>query len=124
MSELVYAHLQPSINLGLDEFKFWDMTLAEIIRYEEGAMWRMQMQAHYDHTLANLIGVSTARIMSSDVQYPSLMESYPHLFEKEIAEQNKKEQEIEIATQNSVNRFMEFALKHNSMMRKEEGDET
>lgn len=123
MSEIVYAHLQPSINLGLEESKFWDMTLAEVIRFEDGAMWRMQMKAQSDYTLANLIGVSTARIMSSDVQYPSVMEAYPWLFEKEIAEEKKKEQEMEIATQNSINRFMEFALRHNSMMGKEEGDE-
>ena len=123
MSELAYAHLQPAINLGLEESKFWDMTLAEIIRFEDGAMWRMQMQAHYHHTLANLIGISTARVMSSDVEYPSITEAYPHLFEKEIAEEKKVEQEREVATQNSINRFMEFALRHNSKIGKEEGDE-
>lgn len=123
MSELVYMHLQPAINLGLEESKFWDMTLAEVIRFEDGAMWRMQMKAQSDYTLANLIGISTARIMSSEVQYPSITEAYPWLFEKEIAEEKKKEQETEIATQNSVNRFLEFALRHNARMGKEEGDE-
>lgn len=122
MSEIVYMHLQPCINLGLEESKFWDMTIAELIRFEEGATWRMQLQAQYDHTLANLIGVSVARIMKSDIEYPSLIDSYPHLFEKEISKQKETEQQADIATQNSVNHFLEFALKHNSRIGKGAGD--
>jgi hypothetical protein len=123
----VYAHLQPCINIGLEESKFWDMTVAELIRYEEGAHWRMKQRAQFDYTLANLIGVSSARMMSKDVVFPSVEEVYPTLFSKSQAEKDaeeKQRQEEELATQNSVNRFMEFALKHNSMMRREEGDKT
>ncbi len=103
------------------------MTLAEVLRYEEGAHWRMQQKAQFDYTLANLIGISSARMISNEVTYPSLEEAYPVLFAKtqqEKDEENKRRQEEELATQNSVNRFMEFALKHNAMMRKEEGDKT
>ena len=122
MSEIAYAHLQPAINLGLDEFKFWDMTIAEIIRYEEGAIWRLKLNAQFDYTLANLIGVSSARMLSKDVQFPAIEEVYPDIFEK-TPEEKQAEQEEEIATQNSINRFMEFAMRHNSMMRREEGDQ-
>lgn len=94
------------------------MTVAELSRYEEGAMWRLRTKAQFDYALADLIGVSSARMMSSDVTYPPIDEVYPSLFES-MAQERKEE---EIATQNSVNRFMEFAMRHNSMMRKEEGD--
>lgn len=121
MSEIVYRHLQPAINLGLDEFKFWEMTVAEVSRWEEGAMWRLKSKAQFDYVLADLIGISSARMMSDDVKYPSLEDAYPNLFEQtpdEIMEQKKEE---EIATQN-LNRFMEFAMKHNAMMTKGESD--
>ena len=121
MSEIVYQHLQPAINLGLDEFKFWEMTVAEVSRWEEGAMWRLKSKAQFDYVLADLIGISSARMMSDDVKYPSLENAYPNLFEQtpdEIMEQKKEE---EIATQN-LNRFMEFAMKHNAMMTKGESD--
>lgn len=121
MSEIVYQHLQPAINLGLDEFKFWEMTVAEVSRWEEGAIWRLKSKAQFDYVLADLIGISSARMMSDDVKYPSLEDAYPNLFEQtpdEIMEQKKEE---EIATQN-LNRFMEFAMKHNAMMTKGESD--
>ena len=121
MSEIVYQHLQPAINLGLDEFKLWEMTVAEVSRWEEGAMWRLKSKAQFDYVLADLIGISSARMMSDDVKYPSLEDAYPNLFEQtpdEIMEQKKEE---EIATQN-LNRFMEFAMKHNAMMTKGESD--
>ena len=80
MSEIVYQHLQPAINLGLDEFKFWEMTVAEVSRWEEGAMWRLKSKAQFDYVLADLIGISSARMMSDDVKYPSLEDAYPNLF--------------------------------------------
>lgn len=114
--------MQPSINLGLDEEKFWNMTVAEITRFQEGAVWRLKQQAQFDYALANLIGVSSARMMSSDVTMPPIEEAYPYLFTK-TKEEEEMEKQQEIATQNSVNRFMEFALKHNSRKRRE-GDKT
>lgn len=92
------------------------MTIAEIIRYQEGAIWRMKQKAQFDYALANLIGISSARMMSSDVNYPPIEDAYPDLFEK--PKQDEKVEE-DIVVQNSVNRFMEFALRHNAMMKGE-----
>lgn len=118
---MTYAHLQPSINLGLDEEKFWNMTLAEVGRYIDGAIWRMQQKAQFDYALANLCGLSSARMMSSEVTFPTIEEAYPNLFKKEEVTVEVQE---DIATQNSINRFMQFAMKHNNnMKRKEEGDQ-
>lgn len=94
------------------------MTLAEIERWQEGAIFRLKSKAQLDYTLANLIGVSVGRMMSKDVQYPNIEDVYPNLFEKEKEERNE---EAEIAT-NNINRFMEFALRHNAMMKKGESD--
>jgi hypothetical protein len=99
--------------VGLEEEKFWNTTVAEIQRYMEGAVWRMKSQAQFDYSLANLIGVSVARIMSKEVEFPPIEQVYPELFEA-VAEEQKQE---EIATQNSINHFMEFAMKHNAKMR-------
>ncbi len=114
--------LQPSINLGLKEFDFWNMTPGEVQRYSEGAVWRMQSQAQFDYMLANLIGVSSARMMSNEVKFPTLEEAYPGLFEKKSAEEKELEEE-QLRIQNSTNRFLEFAMKHNAK-RRNEGVET
>ena len=97
------------------------MTVAEVQRYIEGAEWRMRTQAQYDYVLADLIGVSVSRVMSSEVQFPDIADVYPNLFEKPSEEEIKSKEE-EVATVNSTNRFMEFALKHNAM--KQKGEKT
>lgn len=121
MDEIAYAHLQVCINYGMDEEKYWINTLAENMRFEDGYRWRLQSKAQFDYALANLIGVSCARMMSNDVTMPPIEEVYDGIFDKKEDEVTEA-QEQETATQNSVNRFMEFALKHNAMMRKEEGN--
>lgn len=109
--------LQPAINFGLEEEKFWEMTIAEIKRFIEGATWRMKSKAQFDYMLANLIGVSVSRVISKEAEFPSIEKVYPVLFEKELAEQEKQQKEEEIAITNSTNRFLEFALKHNARIK-------
>lgn len=116
MEYIAQQLLQPAINMGLSEFDFWNMTKAEIERYIEGAIWRMRSQAQFDYCLADLIGISVARVMSNDVNYPPIEQVYPSLFDDVIKEQ-KKRQEEEARIQDSTNRFMEFALKHNAKIR-------
>lgn len=108
--------LQPAINVGLTEFDFWEMTIAEVQRYVDGAVWRMRTKAQYDYMLADLIGISVSRVMSNEVQFPSIASVYPNLFEAE-AEEVVAAREEEIAITNSTNRFMEFALKHNASVK-------
>ena len=120
MSQSIYRLLQPSINLGLDESKFWEMTVAEVERWQEGAVFRLKSKAQFDYILADLIGVSVSRMMSKDVEYPSIEDVYPELFE---TEKEEHDEEAEIA-QNNINRFMEFALKHNAMMKKGESEQS
>lgn len=89
------------------------MTKAEVERYLEGAVWRMKQQAQLDYTLANLIGISTARVFSKDAQFPDIQKVYPYLFEEELIEQ----QQEDIKTTNSINNFMTFARQHNAKIK-------
>ena len=97
------------------------MTIAEVMRFEEGAMWRMKQKAQFDYILANLIGISCARIMSKDVKYPAFNEAY-NFNDNEHQEEEENEQIAQdIATQN-INRFLEFAMRHNAKMKEGEGN--
>ena len=96
------------------------MTIAEITRYTEGAVWRLKTRAQFDYALADLIGVSVARIMSSDTKYPSIEEVYPALFESHDDETKQAEVEQEKIDEASANNFLQFALQHNARMRQGE----
>lgn len=96
------------------------MTVAEIMRYTEGAVWRLKSKAQLDYTLADLIGVSVARILSSDMNYPPIEEVYPALFEQQEDEKQAEVKQQQL-NETSANRFLQFALQHNARMR--QGDE-
>lgn len=93
------------------------MTLAEVERYCEGATWRLKQQAQFDYSLADLIGASVGRLLSSEVTYPTIYEVYPHLFEEEKKIEVEESVQSELATTNSINNFLAFAMKHNAKMR-------
>ena len=94
------------------------MTLAEIVRWEKGAIYRLKTKAQFDYILADLIGISAGRMMSKDVKYPPIEDVYTGFFEQEKEEHDE---EAEIAT-NNINRFLQFAMAHNAAMKKGESD--
>ena len=102
--------------MGLPEKEFWEMTKAEVERYLEGAAWRMKVKAQFDYLQADLFGISIARIFDSELEFPSVEQIYTFLFENTQSQEEQKNEE-EIRMENSVNRFMEFALKHNAKLR-------
>jgi hypothetical protein len=109
---MAWQLLQPSINLGLEEDKFWDMTLAEVDRFITGATWRMKTKAQYDYALASVIGCYSARVVSEKVEIPSIEEVYPHLFDKVVEEKPQED-----LTTKSVNNFLAAAMKINAAQR-------
>lgn len=113
---MAWQLLQPSINLGLEEEKFWDMTLAEINRFIEGAKWRLKTKAQYDYALASMIGVYSARIVSNDIKIPSISEVYPNLFDEEVVEEKPQE---DLDTK-SINNFLAAAMRINAAQRAKE----
>lgn len=79
----------------------------------------MKERAQFDYTMADLIGFSVGRIMSSDQELPPIYEVYPSLFGEEI----KEVQEEEKTTMKSINNFMAFAMAHNRSMKGVESKE-
>ena len=92
------------------------MTIAEVARWQEGAMWRLKSKAQFDYILADLIGISAGRIANKDVEYPAIKDVYPDLFNDED-EKEEHDDDAEIAT-NNINRFLQFAMAHNAAMTK------
>ena len=94
------------------------MTLAEVVRWEKGAIFRLKSKAQFDYILADLIGISVGSKFSDKIEYPTIEKAYSGLFDEQKEEHNNEE----VIAQNNVNRFMEFALRHNAMMKKGEED--
>ena len=94
------------------------MTVAEIQRFMDGATWRMRTKAQFDYTLANLIGISSARMMSKEVKFPSISEVYPNLFEAVVEEKPK----VDLNTEKSVNNFLARAMAINKAKKKSGGE--
>lgn len=113
MTDIAWRLLQPALNLGLSEFDYWNMTVAEVVRYCEGATWRTKTQAQLDYVLADLIGASVARLMTSNAKYPPIEQVYPTLFTEEARQAREEEERL----RNSTNRFMEWAMRHNAKKR-------
>lgn len=93
------------------------MTFAEIGRVIESKRRVIEMEtkrrALYDYKLADLIGVSIARVHNSKNKLPSINEVYPHLFP--IDEEAQQEQLDNL----SAIRFTQFAQAFNDKYKKE-----
>lgn len=90
------------LDIGLTEWQFWDMTLAELDRYAESykrvQKRKAQEKAYADYRLADLIGYSMARLYSQDAKFPEIYDVYPAIFDKEaIEEARAKESEKQLS---------------------------
>lgn len=89
------------------------MTIGELIRLIESKRRqeerRLKEKATYDYILANLIGLSVARIHSSSNTLPSLEEAYKGLFDSEELNEEKQKKLDEI----SAIRFKQFTQIYN-----------
>lgn len=87
------------------------MTLAEIMRAIESKARVIQAKdkkrANFDYILADLIGISVARVHNSRNKMPPIHEVYPSLFE--IQEEDEAEKQDEL----SALRFKLFAQSFN-----------
>ena len=96
------------------------MTFAEILRrmesYKRKMESRMKEKAEFHYILADLIGISIARILDKDVKYPSIDKVYPTLFKKSEEQIEKEKTDISVA------RFMQFANAHNEKFNRQEGN--
>lgn len=77
----------------------------------------MKQKAQFDYSLAELFGLSVSRILDSGNKFPAIYEVYPHLFENDQEMQEAVQEDL--ATTNSINNFMAFAMAHNAKMNRE-----
>lgn len=105
--------LYTSLDWGITENVFWDMTLPELKRQIESfarqKKTRQQEQASFDYILADAIGRSVARIYSNSATMPDISELYPTLFDSQELQERKKQKQAEL----SALRFRQFAASYN-----------
>ena len=111
MEELFKGMLPIALQSGLSVFDFWSMTYGElsdtIAAYNNNEKNRVREAASLNYHLANLIGISVARLMDKKAEYPTLQVAYPGLFDD--LEVEDKQQNWEVAKA----RLMKYAEVHN-----------
>lgn len=111
-----------SLDFGLSEFDFWEMTPGEVVRYAESRTrvrkLEAQEKATYDYILANLIVKGVGLTLGSKGSFPSIEEAYPTLFQEEVkeVEERNKEQRMSL----SALRFKQFAQSYNKKFKDKE----
>jgi hypothetical protein len=73
-----------ALQCNINVLDFWTMTYGEISDLvdacRENDRLRIREVASFNHSLANLVGLSVARLMDKKSKYPTLKESYPNIF--------------------------------------------
>ena len=79
-----------ALECEMDEDKFWNSTYGEVVRYimayNNKLKSDIKMQLRSAHLTADLVGISVARLLDSNVKFPSITEMYPELFAEEAKE--------------------------------------
>lgn len=116
-SSFVYKWLEVSLDYGISEYDFWNMTIAELTRLIESKKRQHKREneerAAFDYALADLIGYSISRIYSSSAEYPSFHDAYPSLFTSDAIEEKKQAKKDEL----SALRFRQFANSFNKKIK-------
>lgn len=114
MERLFNGLLPAALQCGITVSDFWEMTYGEIVitikAKNEVEKNRIREAATLNHHLANLIGLSVARLMDKNAKYPSLQEAFPGMFDDIVQEQQApKQQDWRVAKE----RLMQYAEAHN-----------
>ena len=111
--------LNSALDVGISEFDFWNMTLAELGRLFESKARVKKVQdqeiALHNYILGDLIGRSMARLHSNSVTYPMIYDVYPSLFNKEEYEEQRQQR----ITEESIQRLTKFAESFNKRLMEE-----
>jgi hypothetical protein len=118
-SDIIENWLQKALDWSISEDDFWEMTISELIRAVKAKQNILDRdrrdKAFFDYRLANLIGLSVARIYNKSNHLPSLEEAYPELYD----EQERQEKEENAKMQRSILNFKNFAHAYNARFKKE-----
>lgn len=114
--------LENSLDYGLSELEFWEMTPGEVVRLVNSRYRVRKLEAKekatYDYVLANLIVKGFSIVMGSKDNFPALEEAYPKLFDEEVEARDEQIQEQK--EQLSVLRFKQFAQSYNKKFKNKE----
>lgn len=117
--ELIYRYLDIALDCDIDEWTFWDMTIAELERFAKSRQrtqkTKAQEQAVFDYILASLIGANVASVFG-DSKVPPLAEVYSTLFEDQA--EKVQEQKQDLKAELSAIRFRQFAESYNKRLYK------
>jgi hypothetical protein len=116
MEEYIEQLLYSSLDYGIKEIDFWEMTIGEVIRqiesYRRVQKIQHQEKATYDYLLAGLIVKGVSISLGSKEEYPTLQEAYPGIFDDVAQAQKEKIEEQKVNL--SALRFRQFAQSYNS----------
>ena len=111
--------LEQCMSIGMREEDFYNSTIKQITRYVESYNKQqenqLQEKAFFDYQLANLIGMSVARLLSKDAKYPTFEKAYPFI-NKEAKTEVDEEWEMEV----QHNRLREWAEQINKKFKADE----
>ena len=107
------------MSIGMTEEDFYGSTIKQVTRYIEAYQKQqenqLQEKAYFDYQLANLIGMSVARLLSKDAKYPTFEKAYPFVNKDAKAEVNE-EWEMEV----QHNKLREWAEQINKKFKADE----
>lgn len=104
--------LEQCMSIGMREEDFYNSTLSQVTRYVEAYNKQqenqLQEKAYFDYQLANLIGMSVARLLSKEAKYPTFEKAYPFI----KGEQQEVDEEWQMEVQR--NKLFEWAEQMNN----------
>ena len=112
-ADFIYEWLDTCLDYGMSEQVFWESTIAEIERFTKSKARCVKREAKekaiYVYNLAQLIGCSFSKTISSEAKFPTIEEAFPTLFEEKKPKVTTEKQ-VDI----SALRFIQFAKQFNS----------
>lgn len=122
LTELIEKMLINSLDYGISELEFWDMTPGEVSRLVQSRakVRRLEAQerATHDYILANLIIKGIGMTLGSKEKFPTVQEAYPGLFDEPA--EDKREEIAQQKMTLSALRFREFAQSYNNKFKDKE----
>jgi hypothetical protein len=115
LTDYIYKLLEISLDTGIKELEFWEMTPAEVGRAIDSKNRLVKLEAKeratYDYILAELIVQGFSCVMSGKGKFPEIKEAYPSIFEDVIKAEEEKiqKQKDDLSTL----RFLQFAQSYN-----------
>lgn len=107
--------LEQCMSVGMREEDFYSSTISHVTRYvnayQKQQENQLQEKAFMDYQLANLIGLSVARLMSKSTKYPPFEKAYPFI---KVNDKKEVNQEWEMELQRI--KLMEWAEQMNKKL--------